>query len=93
MLKNHANPDKSEQCSICKELLNNLKSFFSLLDSAENSSATWLTVSEVACELKVSKSIIYRLIRNGEIEAVDIVETNGKIAQKGHLSVSPKAGQ
>ena len=44
----------------------------------------WLTVDDIASELKVSKSIVYRLIRNGELEAVNIVETNGRTPKKGH---------
>ena len=47
----------------------------------------WLTVNDIAKELKISKSIVYRLIRNGEIEAVNIVETNGRIARKGHYRI------
>ncbi|MHC4632430.1 MAG: helix-turn-helix domain-containing protein [Planctomycetota bacterium] len=46
-----------------------------------------MTVDEIAKELKVSKSIVYRLIRHGELEAVDIVETNGEIAKKGHYRI------
>jgi excisionase family DNA binding protein len=87
MLKNQANPDNHQQCSICEELLKNLKSFFSLLDSTNNQSDIWLTVDEVASELKVSRSIIYRLIRNGELESVNIAETEGKISQKGHYRI------
>ena len=38
----------------------------------------WLTVDDIAKELKISKSIVYRLIRNGDIKAIDMVESNGK---------------
>ena len=59
-----------------------------MLEAARRTSASdWLTVDEIASELKVSKSIVYRLIRHGELEAVDIVETNGEIAKKGHYRV------
>lgn len=51
------------------------------------SASDWLTVNEIASELKISKSIVYRLIRSGELEAVNIVESNGKIAQKGHYRI------
>ncbi|MFC1677116.1 helix-turn-helix domain-containing protein [Planctomycetota bacterium] len=55
--------------------------FYSAVYTARKSTASdWLTVDDIAKELKVSKSIIYHLIRHGELEAVDIVETNGKIA-------------
>ena len=47
----------------------------------------WLTVDEIAKELKISKSIIYRLIRKGELKAIDIVDSNGQIAKKGHYRV------
>ena len=47
----------------------------------------WLTVDEVAGELKISKSIVYRFIRHGELEAVDVVDTNGGISQKGHYRI------
>ena len=47
----------------------------------------WLTVEEIANELKISKSIVYRLIRNGDLESVNLVETNGHIAQKGHYRI------
>ena len=50
----------------------------------------WLTVEDVAKELKVSKSIIYQLIRNGELEAVNLVSNDGKIAQKGHYRIKRK---
>lgn len=65
-----------------------MSQFFDMLESARTSSASdWLTVDEVAKELKISKSIIYRFIRHGEIEAIDIVETNGEIAKKGHYRI------
>ena len=47
----------------------------------------WLSVSDIAKELKISKTIVYRIIRNGELEAVDLVDTNGHIAQKGHYRI------
>ncbi|MFC1635466.1 helix-turn-helix domain-containing protein [Planctomycetota bacterium] len=60
-----------------------------MLETARGSFASdWLTVDEIAAELKISKSIVYRLIRNGELEAVDLVDTNGKIAQKGHYRIT-----
>ncbi|MFC1675954.1 helix-turn-helix domain-containing protein [Planctomycetota bacterium] len=65
-----------------------MERFFDMLNIARRSTASdWLTVDDIAKELKVSKSIVYRLIRHGELEAVDIVETNGEIAKKGHYRI------
>jgi hypothetical protein len=81
----------TENCSVCRDLLANLERFYSILDSARNCSISdWLTVDEIAKELKISKSIVYRLIHNGEIEAVDIVDCNSKIHQKGHYRIQRK---
>ena len=79
----------STNCSVCRDLLNNLGRFFDTLEIAHRShTSDWLTVEEIAAELKISKSIVYRLIRNGELEAVDLVNTNGKIARKGHYRIT-----
>lgn len=76
-------------CSVCKDLLINIGRFLDVLETARRSLASdWLTVDEIAKELKLSKSVIYRLIRKGELETVDLVDTNGKIAQKGHYRVT-----
>ncbi len=77
-------------CSVCRELLARLGRFFDMIEGARKSSdPEWLTVEEVARELKISKSIVYRLIRNGELEAVDIVVGNTcEIHQKGHCRVN-----
>ncbi len=78
----------SKNCSVCKDLLINIGWFFDMLETARRSyTSDWLTVDEIAAELKISKSIVYRLIRNGELEAVDLVDTNGKIARKGHYRI------
>ena len=78
----------SETCSVCQNLLNDMNRFFDMLERAKKLPASdWLTVEDIAEELKISKSIIYRLIRNGELEAVDVVETNGKLAKKGHYRI------
>ena len=59
-----------------------------MLETARRSFLSdWLTVDEIAAELKISKSVVYRLIRNGELEAFNLVDTNGKIAQKGHYRI------
>ena len=93
-LNDNNNPNNSRNerlagnCSVCKDLLANLGRFLDVLETARRSSVSdWLTVDEISTELKISKSVIYRLIRNGELEAVDLVDTNRKIAQRGHYRV------
>jgi len=79
----------SKNCSVCRDLLNNMGRFLDMLETARRSfTSDWLTVEEIAAELKISKSIVYRLIRNGELEAVDLVDKKGKIAQKGHYRIA-----
>jgi len=81
----------SNCCSICRELLDNLSRFFEMLDSVRKAPADdLLKVEDVAQELKVSKSIIYQLVRNGELGAVDIVSNDGMISQKGHCRIKRK---
>jgi len=78
-----------KNCSACKDLIVYLGQFLDMLETAHKSlTSDWLTVDEIASELKLSKSVIYRLIRNGELEAVDLVDTNGKIARKGHYRIT-----
>jgi predicted DNA-binding transcriptional regulator AlpA len=78
----------SEGCSVCRDLLVNLSRFFDMLDAArQHNMSDLLTVDEVAKELKVSKSIVYRLIRKGEIKAVDIVDSDGEVPKKGHYRI------
>ena len=80
--------DITVDCTVCQDLLANIEMFFGALELVyESHRSQWLTVENVAKELKVSKSIVYRLIRHGELEAVDIVETDGEIAKKGHYRV------
>jgi excisionase family DNA binding protein len=80
--------DESRSCFVCRDLLANLDRFFTMLEAARRShSSDWLTVDDVAQELKISKSIVYRLIRNGELEAVNIVEAGGRVPKKGHYRV------
>jgi excisionase family DNA binding protein len=80
---------ESKNCSVCKDLLTNIWQLFNMLETAHRSfTSDWLTVEEIAAELKISKSIVYRLIRNGELEAVDLVNANGKIARKGHYRIT-----
>ena len=78
----------SKACYVCRDLLNNMRRFFEMLEVGNGTfNSDWLTVDNIAKELKVSKSIVYRLIRHGDLEAVDIVETNGEIAKKGHYRI------
>ncbi len=75
-------------CAVCAELLSSLGRFFEMLQGARSCpESEWLTVGQVAEELKISTSIVYRLIRNGELEAVNIVDSNGRIAQRGHYRI------
>jgi excisionase family DNA binding protein len=78
----------SEACLLCEDLLKQLQRFFDILESARKSyNSDWLTVEDIAEELKISKNVVYRLIRNGELEAVDVVDSNGRIAQRGHYRI------
>jgi excisionase family DNA binding protein len=81
-----------EDCSVCKDLLIHLKQFLDLIASAHTThrSQNWLTVEEVADELRISRSIVYRLIRNGELEAINIVEAGGRYTRKGHYRIERK---
>lgn len=79
---------EGNKCSVCHDLLIHLSQFFQMLDMPRRiPKDEWLTVEEVANELKLSKSIVYRLIRNGELEAVNLVETDEHVAQKGHYRI------
>ena len=82
------NTTGNESCSVCRELLANMQQFFNILETARRYSVSdWLTVDDIATELKISKSIVYRLIRHGGLEAVDIVDSNGRIPKKGHYRI------
>lgn len=85
--------DESRSCFVCRNLLANLYRFFTMLETARRShSSDWLTVDDIARELKISKSIVYRLIDNGELEAVDLVAgEEDKIRQKGHYRIKRSA--
>ena len=91
--ENDRNPVNTDGCSVCRELLVNLGRFFEMLEAVcDSHRSDWLTVDEIAQELKLSKSIVYRLIRNGELEAVDLVPGDeGKIPQKGHFRIKRSA--
>ena len=91
--ENDQNRANTDGCSVCRELLVNLGRFFEMLKSVcDSRRSDWLTVEDVAQELKISKSIVYRLIRNGELEAVDlVVGDEGKLPQKGHFRIRRSA--
>ena len=79
----------SRHCSLCQDLLLNMHRFFDILGTARKpSTSDWLTVDNIASELKISKTVVYRLIRSGELEAVNLVENNSRVSQKGHYRVS-----
>jgi len=85
---NIKNKQNNNDCSICTELLDQMQRFFDMLESARKThNSDWLTVEDIAEELRISKNVVYRLIRNGELEAVNLVETNGHIAQRGHYRI------
>lgn len=82
----------AKNCTICRDLLANLELFYNMLENARRSQASdWLTVDDVAKELKMSKSILYRLIRDGELEAVNVVHADGKVPKKGHYRLTRKS--
>lgn len=87
--ENNLNPVDTGGCSVCKDLLVNLGRFFEIVRTASPPQPSdWLTVEEISQELKISKSIVYRLIRNGELEAIDlVVSEEGKTPQKGHFRI------
>ena len=65
-----------------------MQRFFDMLQNVRRTSESdWLTVEDIAEELKTSKNVVYRSIRSGELEAVNIVGTNGRIAQRGHYRI------
>ena len=65
-----------------------MQRFFDMLQNARRSyESDWLTVEDIAKELKISKNVVYRLIRNGELEAVNVVGTDGHIPQRGHYRI------
>jgi excisionase family DNA binding protein len=74
-------------CPVCKEMLRGLERFIDMLQRTRMHACQWLTVDDVAAELKISKSIVYRIIRNGEMTATNVVETGGRMAQKGHYRI------
>ena len=91
--ENDLYPAGAEGCSVCRELLANLGRFMEMIEALHVSyRSDWLTVDDIAQELKISKSIVYRLIRNGELEAVDLVAGDeGKLHQKGHFRIRRSA--
>jgi len=91
---NDSETTESKNCPVCKDLLINLGRFFDMLETTRRSfTSDWLTVEEIAAELKISKSIVYRLIRNGELDAVNIVviDDDSEIAKKGHYRINKSA--
>jgi excisionase family DNA binding protein len=65
-----------------------MQRFIDMFENAHRALASdWLTVDEVAKELKISKSIVYRIIRKGELKAVDLTDSTEKIARRGHYRI------
>lgn len=74
--------------TVAGDLLRDLERFFTLIQQVRGViQADWLTVEEIATELKVSKSVIYRLIRNGQLEAINIVESRSLVNQRGYYRI------
>ncbi|HBG25849.1 MAG: hypothetical protein A2Y10_08300 [Planctomycetes bacterium GWF2_41_51] len=91
MIRPDLNNSNNDKCQICKDLLASLHQFVDILNEAEKHINSWLTVDEVANELKISKSIVYRLIRNKEIEAVNVTPKNDGFARKSHYRIQRKS--
>ena len=82
----------SESCSVCRDLLACMERFFDMIETARKPhSSDWLTVDDISGELKISKSIVYRLIRQGELEAVNLVINDNGTAAKGHYRIRKSA--
>ncbi|MFC1760706.1 helix-turn-helix domain-containing protein [Planctomycetota bacterium] len=82
----------SESCSICKDLLICMERFFDIIETKRKpNSSDWLTVDDISKELRISKSIVYRLIRQGELKAINIVTNNNGTAAKGHYRIERSA--
>ena len=74
-----------ECAKIC---LGNWNSSFNILQSAHKAiQSELLTVDDIAADLKISKSVAYQLIRNGELDAVNLAPNTGKILKKGHYRI------
>ena len=91
--ENEQSPVDTGRCSVCRELLVYLGQFSEMLEAVRKPRRSdWLTVDEIAQELRISKSIVYRLIRSGELEAVNlVVGEEGEIPRKGHFRVRRSA--
>ena len=82
----------SESCSVCRDLLACMERFFDMIETAcKPHSSDWLTVDDISRELKISKSIVYRLIRLGELEAINLVINDNGTATKGHYRIRKSA--
>ena len=80
--------DQCGQEPVIRELLRDLQRFFTLIQQIRNEiQSDWLTVEDIAKELKISKSIVYRLIRTGQLEAINIVENQSGLSSRGHYRI------
>jgi len=80
--------DQTGEDAVTRDLLRDLERFFTLIQQLRDViQSDWLTVENIATELKVSKSVIYRLIRNGQIKAINIVEHQSLVNQRGHYRI------
>lgn len=75
-------------CEVCTDLVRHLEQFLNMIQSVHRANGRgWLTVDDIASELKVSKSVVYQLIRGGELEAVNLTPVSGKMLRKGHYRI------
>ena len=80
--------NQSGENSVTRDLLRDLQRFFELVQQIRSEiQSDWFTVEDIAKELKISKSIVYRLIRNGQLEAINVVENRPGPAARGHYRI------
>ena len=80
---NNSGKAGSNRCQTCKDLLADMEKFFAIPQNARSNAAPdWLTVDDIAKKLKISKSLVYQLIRNGRLEAVNPAKTNNRIIKR-----------
>ena len=66
---------------LCAVLENQLRQI--CVDGHGDTSSEWMTVEDVAEKLKTSRSVVYRWIANGDLEAVNLGSGNGQMGHRG----------
>ena len=77
----NAPPSLESLCSLIEELIATIR-------NDQPARSDWLTVEDVANELKISRNRVYEIIRSGEIETVNLAE-NG--SQKNHYRIKQES--